>query len=235
MNSIKCPYCGAFIALSQETQRSDDIFIRFSALAHRDFAGMQSYPSMTLTSIWCPSCDEIIIGVSSTHPRLKGIDRFIKPTFTHITPPLSVPEAVKNDYIEACSIVSLSPKASATMSRRCLQGMIRDFWKISKRTLHDEIVALSDKGVSPEIINVLLGFKSIANIGAHPDKNQEISVLLDIGKNEASDLLQMIEYLFEAWYASREKRQALCERISIASRAKALIKNPPTDVPGCSS
>ena len=29
-----------------------------------------------------------------------------------------------DDYEEACAIVNLSPKASATLSRRCLQGMI---------------------------------------------------------------------------------------------------------------
>src|SRR5215472_1405790 len=38
-----------------------------------------------------------------------------------------VPEPIRNDYHEACRIVNLSPKASATLSRRCLQGMIRDF------------------------------------------------------------------------------------------------------------
>ncbi|MCB1884663.1 MAG: DUF4145 domain-containing protein [Geminicoccaceae bacterium] len=30
----------------------------------------------------------------------------------------------------------MSPKASATLSRRCLQSMIRDFWTISKDTLN---------------------------------------------------------------------------------------------------
>ena len=52
--------------------------------------------------------------------------------------PLSahVPVSVQQDYEEACLIKDLSPKASATLCRRALQGMIRDFWKVIKPTLH---------------------------------------------------------------------------------------------------
>src|SRR5438094_2082942 len=45
--------------------------------------------------------------------------------------PNYVPTAVLDDYKEACLIRDLSPKASATLSRRCLQGIIRDFWSVS--------------------------------------------------------------------------------------------------------
>lgn len=46
-----------------------------------------------------------------------------------------LPDPIIEDYYEACKIKLLSPKASATLSRRCLQGMIRDFHKISMKTL----------------------------------------------------------------------------------------------------
>ncbi len=42
--------------------------------------------------------------------------------------PSYIPSPIMDDYREACAIADLSPKASATLSRRCLQGMIRDFW-----------------------------------------------------------------------------------------------------------
>ncbi|MEI8253036.1 MAG: hypothetical protein WCG25_04765 [bacterium] len=32
-----------------------------------------------------------------------------------------IPDPIKQDYYEACRIRDLSPKASATLSRRCLQ------------------------------------------------------------------------------------------------------------------
>jgi hypothetical protein len=56
-----------------------------------------------------------------------------------------IPKPILQDYREACRIVDLSPKASASLARRCLQGMIRDFWEIRQRTLKDEIDALEEK------------------------------------------------------------------------------------------
>lgn len=50
----------------------------------------------------------------------------IPPSFAKVFPDY-VPKPVRDDYTEACVIRDLSPKASATLSRRCLQGMIRDF------------------------------------------------------------------------------------------------------------
>jgi hypothetical protein len=59
--------------------------------------------------------------------------------------PEYIPKVLRNDYEEAAKILELSPKASATLSRRCLQGIIRDFWKVSKPRLIDEINAIEDK------------------------------------------------------------------------------------------
>ena len=39
----------------------------------------------------------------------------------------------------------LSAKAAATLARRCLQGMIRDYWDIAKISLKQEIDAIKDK------------------------------------------------------------------------------------------
>ena len=68
----------------------------------------------------------------------------IEPEFSYIHYPDYIPEQVRQDYEEACKIVSLSPKASATLSRRCLQGMIRDFHNVKKKNLVDEINAIQN-------------------------------------------------------------------------------------------
>ena len=47
--------------------------------------------------------------------------------------PEYVPVQIRSDYEEAYAILSISPKASATLSRRCLQGMIHDFWDIHEK------------------------------------------------------------------------------------------------------
>lgn len=76
-----------------------------------------------------------------------------------------VPEAIRNDYQEACSIKDLSPKAAATLSRRCLQGMIRDFWKIKKRNLKLEIDTLKNK-VDKTTWRAIDSVRSVGNIGS---------------------------------------------------------------------
>lgn len=84
-----------------------------------------------------------------------------------------VPQAVVNDYEEACKIKSDSPKASATLARRALQGMIRDFWGTKKPqgfkgfwTLKNEIETIKDS-VDPDVWAAIDAVRDIGNIGAH--------------------------------------------------------------------
>jgi hypothetical protein len=49
------------------------------------------------------------------------------PDSTSKPQPSFIPQALREDYLEACKIVELSPKAASTLARRCLQGMIRVF------------------------------------------------------------------------------------------------------------
>ena len=125
------------------------------------------------------------------------------PSSSARTFPDCVPALLQQDYVEACLIRDLSPKASATLSRRCLQGMIRDFWKISDKTLFLEIAALRDK-VEPEVWRAIDAVRSIGNIGAHMEK--EVGVIIDVDPEEADQLIGLIETLFEDWYIAREAR-----------------------------
>ena len=117
-----------------------------------------------------------------------------------------MPEAIRNDYEEACTIVTLSPKASATLSRRCLQGMIRDFFKVSKKSLFEEIDAIKDK-IPAQQWAVLDGVRRIGNIGAHMEK--DINLIVNIDPSEAEKLIKLIELLLQQWYIERHNQQQL--------------------------
>jgi hypothetical protein len=67
---------------------------------------------------------------------------WIRPASSEKPQPDFIPAALRADYAEACRIRNLSPKASATLARRCLQGMIRDFCGIAKGRLIDDTSAL---------------------------------------------------------------------------------------------
>ena len=156
-----------------------------------------------------------------------------------------VPEAIRNDYVEACLIRDLSPKASATLARRCLQGMVRHFGQVKPGTLFSEISALESavldgtapRGVSEDSISALNAVRKVGNIGAHMEA--DVDVIVDVEGNEAQVLIELIESLIEDWYIETNKRRvrfasavALAETKAVQlSQAKAKALPSPTQVP----
>jgi hypothetical protein len=135
--------------------------------------------------------------------------------------PSYVPAPIVSDYKEACLIRDKSPKASATLSRRCLQGMIRDFWGISKPRLVDEIEAIKDK-VDPLTWEAIDAIRSIGNIGAHMEK--DINLIVDVDEGEAQELIGLIEMLVNDWYVQRHTRTAQLASIKAIKVAKDAAK-----------
>jgi hypothetical protein len=131
--------------------------------------------------------------------------------------PEYIPAPILADYKEACLIASLSPKASATLARRCLQGMIRDFWKIGKPRLKDEIDALEEK-VDPQTWDAIDSLRKIGNIGAHMEA--DINVIVDVDPDEATLLISLIETLLADWYIARHNRQERIAKIKALSEEK---------------
>jgi len=116
-----------------------------------------------------------------------------------------VPQTIINDYNEACLIQDTSSKASATLSRRCLQGIIRDFWKVKAGRLVDEIEQIKEK-IDPLTWEAIDSVRKVGNIGAHMEK--DINLIVDVEPNEAQLLISLIETLIRDWYVSREERNA---------------------------
>ncbi|EHU5198915.1 TPA: DUF4145 domain-containing protein [Vibrio vulnificus] len=135
--------------------------------------------------------------------------------------PSYIPEAIIGDYDEACLIRELSPKASATLSRRCLQGIIRDFWGVKKGRLVDEINAIKDK-VDPITWQAIDAVRNIGNIGAHMEK--DINLIIDVEPQEAQLLTGLIEILIKDWYVTRQERQIHLESIIGVAGQKAEAK-----------
>lgn len=142
--------------------------------------------------------------------------------------PNYIPQALRDDYVEACRIRELSPKASATLARRCLQGMIRDFAKIAKGRLIDEVKTLTaavesgtaPAGVTAESVEAIDKVREIGNIGAHMEK--DIDLIVDIEPGEAQVLIELIEMLFDEWYVARNVRQERLARLATISAEKKL-------------
>ncbi|MBW8241482.1 DUF4145 domain-containing protein [Muricauda oceani] len=131
--------------------------------------------------------------------------------------PEYIPKPLTDDYEEACAILELSPKASATLSRRCLQGIIRDFWGISKNRLIDEINALEEK-IDPLTWKSIDAVRKVGNIGAHMEK--DINLIIEVDPKEAKLLIGLIEMLFEEWYIHRHERELKLNAITAMADEK---------------
>jgi hypothetical protein len=137
-----------------------------------------------------------------------------------------IPKQIRDDYYEACAIRTLSPKASATITRRCLQGMIRDFCGISKSRLFDEIEQLRElvdnglapAGVQPDTMDTIDNIRKLGNIGAHMQR--DIDVIVDVDPNEAQTLIGLVELLLSEWYVARATRQERLAKLSSIAAGK---------------
>lgn len=133
-----------------------------------------------------------------------------------------VPAVIIEDYEEACKIIGLSPKASATLLRRCLQGMIRDFWGIVESTLFKEIDELKQVVHDSDIIDAIDTLRSTGNIWAHMEK--DINMIIDIDEWEVEQLKWLIEFLIEEWYMKRYEKNLKLQWLKALWVAKQIQK-----------
>ena len=139
--------------------------------------------------------------------------------------PSYIPAQIVNDYNEACAVVNISPKASATLIRRCLQGMIRDFFGVSERTLNAEINKIKGR-VSEDLWEAIDSIRKIGNIGAHMES--DVNLVIDVETEEATVLIGLVEQLFREWYVERHNRESRINSIKAIAAEKAAQKSPGT-------
>lgn len=133
-----------------------------------------------------------------------------------------IPQQIAQDYNEACLILDDSPRAAATLFRRCLQGMIRDFWVIQEKTLYAEI----EKAIKqhPETEDFLHPIRQLGNIGAHPEN--DINIIVPIEPHEAELMKETIEHLIDEWYVNRYKTELRKQKLKqVAADKENLISD----------
>lgn len=238
----ECPYCNRAQVITSPKLRKGLVDLRISDQAEGPLCG-------SFLAVGCsnPECLKTTVkaivmnawdsdGICYTREGTEIINTFLIPSSNAKPQPDYIPQPIREDYYEACKIRDLSPKASATLIRRCLQGMIRDFAGIKKNTLNGEITALkeaiidgtADRSITPESVEAIDHIRTIGNIGAHMEK--DINTIIDVEPNEAEVLINVTEMLFEEWYGARHKRaQHLAQVMQIADdkkQQKALPSSP---------
>jgi hypothetical protein len=195
-----------------------------------------------LTSYWslyqrkCPECERFIFSLEEMWNHTgkafplreflcypKGISRV----------PLGpeIPDEFAGDYREACLTLPDSPKASAALSRRCLQHLLREEAKVKPGKLVNEIQQVLDSGKLPSYLAESLdGVRNIGNFAAHPIKSTASGEIIDVEPGEAEWNLDVLESLFDFYFTQpavlKKKRDALNTKLKEAGKPE--MKAPPS-------
>ena len=230
--TIKCPYCWIQLILSENDnyhKLENEIEFEYES-SHRGASSFSIHNEVTLCTN--PECKNIIFSTWISAYQNGGdfigyhfneiwqwniLPEYIGNTYN----PKIVPQVIISDYQEACAIISKSPKASATLFRRCLQWMIRDYWKVAKSRLIDEIECIKDKVDAP-VWDALETLRETWNIGAHMEK--DINTIIDIDEWEVEQLKWLIEFLIESWYIKRYQDNERFEKIKKIREDKNNLK-----------
>jgi hypothetical protein len=189
----------------------------------------------------CPACLRFVITLNKYHV-FRGTIVGSTPEVTVLchpkaalrpAPPPEVPRPYAKDYTEACLVISDSAKASAALSRRCLQNILRDVAKAKPSDLSNEIQEIIDSGKLPaHLADSIDAIRNIGNFAAHPIKSKSSGEIVDVEPGEADWNLDVLEGLFDFYFVqpalSRKRRDALNKKLADAGKPnmKAAVTTP---------
>ncbi|TYL88137.1 DUF4145 domain-containing protein [Bradyrhizobium rifense] len=116
-----------------------------------------------------------------------------------VQPHDDMPSDVKEDFVEAASIVDHSPRGAAALARLAIQKLMIDLGEKGKN-INDDIKALVRKGLDTEIQQALDIVRVIGNNAVHPGQ-----VDLKDDRATATTLLSLVNLVVERRIASQKR------------------------------
>lgn len=140
-----------------------------------------------------------------------------------------VPKEIAEDYNEACLVLADSAKASAALSRRCLQTLLREHAKVKPQNLNKEIdEVLASKTLPPHLASDIHAIRAVGNFAAHPTKDTSTGEIVDVEPGEAEWLLDLLVGLFGFYFVE----PAEAKRDGMRSTQSSLLPaSLPSDAP----
>ncbi len=149
--------------------------------------------------------------------RFKAVKKmFIRPLCPAMSAPIEVNDAeMTRDYNEAAMILEVSPRASAALSRNCLEKLLRKKAPVldpENLSLMELISYIVDTGaLSSELTTLLHYVLELSSFSATPVKNEHPGVIVDVSLEEAELNLNVLQRLFEVYYVHPAKNNAIKE------------------------
>ncbi len=224
---MNCPYCG--IHFSLDGVDADHSFPKFGKFT--PFGGIPAHDeedkTYSITSHKCPECRkqimwlneiEIIKTADGLTERETGETTLLFPKYPIKQIPEQIPEEFADDFREAYETLPISPKASAALSRRCLQDLIRQQEGIVERSLFAEIQQLLKRNKLPKYLaDDLDSIRNVGNFAAHPIKDTNTGQIVEVEPGEAEWTLKVLEELLHFYFIdqprSKARRDALNQKL----------------------
>lgn len=231
----ECPYCG--IAFSLDGVNAEHGFFNFKRFVPSGgpsrFATPNTYTSYTSTNHLCPSCQGKIIWLNEVENTKRGEQYtsqiksviLLWPKNPVCQVPKGVPEPLASDYREAHDTLPISPKASAALSRRCLQTIIQDQEGFTDHNLIDQVKKLlALKKLPSHLASELDAIRTVGNFAAHQQKDQSTGAVIDVQPGEAEWTLEVLTALMTFYYVELPQSQA--RRDAFNAKLKAAGQKP---------
>lgn len=176
----------------------------------------------------CPACKSPLVQVTSDISLSPWVNFY--PSGANRGPvPAQVPGTIASDYIEACNVLPISAKASAALSRRCLQAILRSHGYSAKDLAKEIDLLLNESDPSKAIpaslrmtVDAVRGF---GNFSAHPITDQTTLQIIDVEPEEAEWCLEVIEEMFQHFYVrpaeAAARKAALNAKLAQAGKPPA--------------
>ena len=227
---MNCPYCG--IKFSLDGVNADNSVPRFERIS---FPGGRSSrdegdKEYSITSHKCPDCRGQIMWLNELGRTEAGDKDVLSTTLLFPKHPITqlpeeVPEKFAADFREAHDTLPISPKASAALSRRCLQTLIREKEDILEKTLFAEVKKLLKTNTLPKALaDDLDAIRVIGNFASHPIKDTNTGEIVEVEPGEAEWTLNVLEDLLLLYFVQEAKSAA--RRDALNQKLKSSGKSP---------
>ena len=209
---IRCPSCGELFREAQDTwiENSSDT---------SEFEE-EGQPYWVCAVLKCLGCSKPVVCLATLQPWDELLIN-LRVIYPNPLPPQvneNVPENMRSDYAEAWQVLPHSAKASAALSRRILQSVLKD-QGYEQRDLSKQIQALLSEGDRDRILPMALrevvdAIRRFGNFSAHPVTSSTSSQIIEVDPNEAEWCLEVIGALFEHYYVRPAKNAAMLNSLN---------------------
>ena len=211
-NIMKCPHCLVSFHDARHSWRYP---------TGRNYSDCEY--TFQFRSAACPACKRLICILDRQDFLGNTRSSIVYPKGTARPVPVEVAKEFANDFREACLVIGDSEKASAALSRRCLQNLLRKKAKTKKKDLAPQIQEVLDSGILPShLADAIDAVRVIGNFAAHPTKSQHTGEVIEIEPGEAEWLLDTLESLFDFYCVHpaklQGKRDVLNEKLKQAGK-----------------